>query len=205
MKNENSNRLSSYYDAIRKKKGQLTFLTIIVAAMIMNNPPQYGGPVLLNASMMKTEDQWRIVNDGVMGGSSSSKAVIRDKSILFSGNVSLENNGGFASLRSQIKDYNFAKFLGIEIRLKGDGKRYSISMKETSYFSGYFYTCSFKTEKDAWTVLQMPFDRFRLYYFGKDINSGRKVPLSKVKEISLLIGDKQEGDFEAEIDYIKMY
>ena len=66
---------------------------------------------------MKTENQWRIVNDGVMGGLSSSKAIVNDDNkIIFSGNVSLENNGGFASLRSAVKDYNFEKFSGLEIK-----------------------------------------------------------------------------------------
>lgn len=171
----------------------------------MNNPQQAGESTLLNASVMKTEDQWRIVNDGVMGGLSSSKAVIKDDKIFFSGNVSLEKNGGFASLGSPVKDYNLENFSGIEIKIKGDGKRYSVLMKETSYFSGYFFTCSFETKKNDWTILQIPFDRFKLYYFGKDISSGKKVPLSKIKEILLLIGDKQEGSFEAEIDYVKLY
>jgi len=112
---------------------------------------------LLNASLMATEKQWRIVNDGVMGGLSSSKAIVKDDHIIFSGNISLENNGGFASLRSSVKDYNFEKHNGIEIKIKGDGKRYSISMKETSYFTGYFYTKSFETKKDEWIVVQIPF------------------------------------------------
>ena len=160
---------------------------------------------MLNSALMKTENQWRIVNDGVMGGLSSSKAVIKDDKIIFSGNVSLENNGGFASLRSPVKDYNFEKFSGIEIKIKGDGKRFSISMKETTYFSGYFYTSSFETKKDEWIVAQIPFNQFKLYYLGKDINSSKKIPLDNIKEISLLIGDKQEGEFKAEIDYIMLY
>jgi hypothetical protein len=183
----------------------MTFPAIVFAAMIMNNPQQNGGFILLDASVMKTADRWRIVNDDVMGGVSSSRAVIRDKRILFSGSVSLENNGGFASLRSQIKNYDFAKFSGIEIRLKGGGKLYSISMKETPYFTGYSFTSTFETKENDWTVLQIPFDKFKLQYFGRNINSGKKVPLSKIKEIALLIGDKQEGDFEAEIDYIMLY
>lgn len=186
----------------RKK---MNFLTIILAALIMNSPKLDVESILLNASMMKTEDRWRIVNDDVMGGISSSKAIIKDDKIIFGGNVSLENNGGFASLRSPVKNYNFENYSGIEIKLIGKGKLYSISMKETSYFSGYFYTCSFETNKNDWTVLQIPFDRFKLYYFGKDMNSSKKVPLNKIKEVSLLIGDKQEGTFEAEIDYIKLY
>ena len=176
--------------------------SILMITSIKPNQEDY----LLNSSIMKTENQWRIVNDDVMGGVSSSKVFItEDDKISFSGNVSLENNGGFASIRSQIKNYDFVNFSGIEIKLKGDGKLYSISMKETSYFSGYFYTCSFETKKNEWTILQIPFDRFKLHYFGKDINSDKKVPLSKIKEISLLIGDKQGGTFEAEIDYIKLY
>jgi NADH dehydrogenase [ubiquinone] 1 alpha subcomplex assembly factor 1 len=172
----------------------------------MNYSQQDGESILLNASMMTTENRWRIVNDDVMGGISSSIVfVTEDDKITFSGNVSLENNGGFASLRSQLKNYNFENFSGIEIKLKGDGKHYSISMKETTYFNGYFYTNLFETKKEEWIVAQIPFNQFKLYYFGKDTNSSKKIPLDNIKEISLLIGDKQEGEFKAEIDYIMLY
>jgi hypothetical protein len=172
----------------------------------MNNSLQQNEDnILLNVSIMQTEDKWRIVNDGVMGGLSSSNAVVKDDKIVFSGNVSLENNGGFASLRSPVKDYNFEKFSGIEIKIKGDGKLYSISMKETTYFNGYFYTSSFETKKDEWIVVQIPFNEFKLYYYGKETSSNKKIPLNNIKEISLLIGDKQEGQFKAEVDYIKLY
>ncbi len=66
----------------------MNFLTIIFAVILMNNPQQDEGSILVNASMMKTKDQWRIVNDDVMGGISSSKAIIKDDKIIFSGNVS---------------------------------------------------------------------------------------------------------------------
>ena len=181
----------------------MNLFVLILSALVMYTKNQENH--LLNASLMATEKQWRIVNDGVMGGLSSSKAIVKDDHIIFSGNVSLENNGGFASLRSSVKDYNFEKHNGIEIKIKGDGKRYSISMKETSYFTGYFYTKSFETKKDEWIVVQIPFDQFKLYYFGKETNSNKKIPLNNIKEISLLIGDKQAGEFKAEIDYIMLY
>jgi hypothetical protein len=184
----------------------MNFLSIILAAIIMNNSLLLNEDnILLNSSIMLTKNQWRIVNDGVMGGLSSSKSLVKDEKIIFSGNVSLENNGGFASLRSPVKDYDFSEFTGLELKLKTDGKRYSISMKETSYFTGYFYTKSFETKKDEWIIVQIPFDQFKLYYFGKETNSSKKIPLNNIKEISLLIGDKQEGEFKAEIDYIMLY
>jgi len=178
---------------------------ILSAILMITSIKQNQDGYLLNSSIMKTENKWRIVNDGVMGGLSSSKVNVEDAKIIFSGNVSLENNGGFASLRSPIKDYNFENFSGIEIKIKGDGKRYSISMKETTYFSGYFYTSTFETKKDEWVTIKIPFDQFKLYYFGKEIKSDKKIPLNNIKEISLLIGDKQSGSFKTELDYIKLY
>ena len=185
----------------------MNFLSIILASIIMNNTlQQKKDNILLNASIVQTENKWRIVNDGVMGGLSSSKVFIDgDSKIIFSGNVSLENNGGFASLRSPVKNYNFENFSGIEIKIKGDGKLYSFSMKETSYFNGYFYTSSFETKKDEWNVVQISFNQFKLYYFGKETSSNKNIPLNNIKEISLLIGDKQSGSFNTEIDYIKLY
>lgn len=185
----------------------MNLITIILGALIMSNSPQQTEEtILLNASNFKTENQWRIVNDGVMGGLSSSNVnVNEDNKIVFKGNVSLENNGGFASLRSPVKNYDFEKFSGIELRMKGDGKRYSISMKETSYFTGYFYTTSFDTKNDEWMVMQIPFNKFKLYYYGKETGSNKNIPLNNIKEISLLIGDKQKGAFNAQVDYIKLY
>lgn len=184
----------------------MNFLTLTLSLIIMiSSSLQNQDSLLLNASLMKTENKWRVVNDGVMGGLSSSKAFVEDDKIIFSGNVSLENNGGFASLRSPVKDYNFEKYNGIEIKIKGDGKQYSISMKETYYFTGYFYTTSFDTKKDEWMVIKISFDKFKLYYYGKETNSKKKIPLSNIKEVSLMIGDKQEGSFKAEIEYLWLY
>lgn len=182
------------------------FLIIILSAILLINASRgEEETAFLNAPEMKTKNQWRIVNDGVMGGLSSSKALIENNKIIFSGNVSLKNNGGFASLRSPVKDYNFLAFTGIELKIKTDGKRYSISTKETPYFTGYFYTASFETKADEWMTIKLPFNQFKLYYFGRRINDSSEIPLDKIKEISFLIGDKQEGDFVAEIDYIKLY
>ena len=177
----------------------IMFLTIIIGVKLLEDS------TLLNSSVMKSKDKWRIVNDGVMGGLSSSSVSVNDDKIIFTGNVSLENNGGFASLRSPVKEYNFEGYVGIELKIKGDGKCFSISMKETSYFTGYFYTTTFETKKDEWIVVHIPFNQFKLYYFGQETNSNKKIPLNNIKEISLLIGDKQAGEFKAEIDYIMLY
>ena len=73
-------------------------------------------------------DKWGIVNDGVMGGISQSNIYLNEvNNIIFAGNISLENNGGFASIRrgfdgNQLKEAS--KFL---LRVKGDGNIYKLS------------------------------------------------------------------------------
>jgi monofunctional biosynthetic peptidoglycan transglycosylase len=45
-------------------------------------------------------ENWRIVNDDVMGGISKSNLYLNSNgNLIFEGEVSLENNGGFASCR----------------------------------------------------------------------------------------------------------
>lgn len=184
----------------------MSILLQMVSAIMITLSVQSETEFLLNSEIMKSGSRWRIVNDGVMGGLSSSKAGVNEEGkIFFSGSVSLENNGGFASLRSPVKNYDFEKYSGIEIRIKGEGKTFSLSMKETSYFTGSFYTANFETRKGEWLTLKIPFESFSLYYFGNKVRSNPKIPLNKIKEISLLIGEKQEGAFNAEIEYIKVY
>ena len=55
---------------------------------------------LINTSNNIGLENWRIVNDDVMGGISTSELYLNDdKNLIFNGNLSLENNGGFASSR----------------------------------------------------------------------------------------------------------
>ena len=122
-----------------------------------------------------------------MGGLSSSEAFVNEnEKIVFKGEISLKNNGGFASLRSPINNFNFEKFSGIEIRINGYGKQYNISMKETVNFTGYFYRIQFATEIKKYTTLKLPFNQFKLFYFGKEVISNTSIPLDKIKQISLL-------------------
>ena len=61
---------------------------------------------LLNPEKNIGLDNWNIVNDDVMGGISTSYLSVSDeKNLIFNGNLSLENNGGFASSRLGLKKY----------------------------------------------------------------------------------------------------
>ncbi len=60
-----------------------------------------------------------------MGGQSISKFHINEADQgVFKGTVSLENNGGFSSVRFRFNQKNIEGYKKVKLRLKGDGKRY---------------------------------------------------------------------------------
>ena len=146
-------------------------------------------------------DKWGIVNDGVMGGISQSNIYLNEvNNIIFSGNVSLENNGGFASIRkgftgSQLK--GISKFL---LRVRGDGNIYKFRLRMNGSYANY--SADFKTIKDQWMDIEVPLENFKPYYFGRSIRAPR-LKVDRVNSIGILISDKQEGAFSLEIEYIK--
>ncbi len=154
----------------------------------------------------EVRSQWGVTNDDVMGGVSNSKISVSEENLLiFSGEVSLENNGGFASLRSPIDDYDFSGYEGFLLKIKGDGKTYNLSFRLTKNFTGYNYTQKFQTEKDSWQIVKLPFKHFNLKYYGKEVSSFKPPDKSNIKQISILISDKQQGPFRIEIEWIGLY
>lgn len=151
--------------------------------------------------------QWRIVNDGVMGGLSRSQVNFQPEGwVHFNGTISLKNNGGFASLRRSFDHpISSEKWNGIRLKVRGDGLTYQISLRETSYFNGYSFVAGFSTEKDVWRIVELPFVNFDEQYFGR--NTGEKFIKKPrmVKEMALLAADKQAGPFRLDIAWIELY
>ena len=66
-----------------------------------------------------------VVNDGVMGGVSRANVYLHsDGYLLFTGEVSTNYGGGFASVRTDYKYWEIGNFEGFILRVRGDGKTY---------------------------------------------------------------------------------
>lgn len=144
--------------------------------------------------------EWLIVNDGVMGGISNSSLVLTNAGYgRFSGHVSMANNGGFASiqLNKTIKLAEEKKF--IVLRIKGDGKRYEFRLKG-NISQSESYVQQFATSGE-WENIKLEISKFYPQYRGRKLN----IPnfnFKNIEELSFLIANKQEEDFELLIDWI---
>lgn len=144
--------------------------------------------------------EWRIVNDGVMGGVSKSSLLLTDGGHgQFSGHVSLANNGGFASiqLNTAVELEEEKKF--IVLRVKGDGKRYEFRLTgEISQSESYVH--QFATTGE-WEIIRLAISEFYPQFRGRRLN----IPnfnFKSIGQMSFLIANKQEEDFVLLIDWI---
>jgi monofunctional biosynthetic peptidoglycan transglycosylase len=150
--------------------------------------------------------RWRIVNDGVMGGLSQSRmAVTEGGTGVFQGTVSLENNGGFASVRTQPTDFGLAGRKGLSLRIKGDGRRYQLRLRTDRQFDGVAYTSSFDTVDGEWTTARVEFQDCLPTFRGRKVSNAPTLEPSRIRQIGFLIADKQQGPFRLEIESIKAY
>ncbi len=149
--------------------------------------------------------EWQTVNDGVMGGVSDGKFTITDqKTLEFYGTLSLENNGGFASVRSKAKKLGLQRGDVLVARVRGDGRDYSMNLYVPRPQIAFSYRATVKTKKDEWIEVTLPLDKFEATSFGRVVKDAGPVDPAEVKALGFLLGDKKTGPFKLEVEWIKV-
>lgn len=150
--------------------------------------------------------RWLKVNDGVMGGLSQSEMVFTLRgTAIFQGSVSLENYGGFASVRTTLQEYGLSGYEGLTVRVKGDGHRFKLRLRTDDRFDSPAYQADFDTVADAWVTVQVPFSAFAPTFRGRQLRNMPPIDSTEIRQIGFLIADKQAGPFQLEIDWISAY
>ncbi len=150
---------------------------------------------------------WSIVNDGVMGGLSKGKVQISKDGIMkFSGDLSLENNGGFSLVESGEIDLNLSNDIGVLLLVKGDGREYQLRFESDAKFRGMpvSFSGSFKTKKGEWEQVKVPFSDFKGGWRGRDLPDEKLNPAA-IGNIGIIIADKKQAPFALEVDWIRTY
>ena len=146
--------------------------------------------------------EWTVVDDVVMGGNSSGTFNSdRDGFGVFEGKISLENNGGFSSVRYRFSKINVKEYTKIRVKLKGDGKEYQFRIKSNSEDS-HSYIAHFSTS-GKWEEIEIPLKQMFPTFRGRTL----KLPNffnDYIEEIAFLIGNKTKENFKLLIDKIEL-
>lgn len=184
--------------------------TIFLAAGLPVSGLTLGPAVNSVAEFDKAESDslsWRVVDDGVMGGLSKGNFGVSDGGILtFKGTLSLENNGGFSSIRTEKVKMDLSGADGLLVRVRGDGRTYQMRFGTDARFRGMeiSFMAEFKTSKGEWVEVKIPYDQFKGSFRGMKLKDEVFDP-SKVSRLGLLLADKNPGAFEINVDWIRTY
>lgn len=146
---------------------------------------------------------WQIVNDDVMGGVSASRFQVTNGVAVFRGDVSLDNNGGFASVRSLPSRLDLAGCDAFLIRVRGDGHRYKFTARTDRGFDSAIYQAAFPTKQGKGEEHRLPINEFVPSFRGRVLADAPPLDPAKVTALGFLIADKQAEPFRLEIAWIK--
>jgi len=145
---------------------------------------------------------WELVNDAVMGGKSFSNFELNiDGNGVFSGKISLENNGGFASVHFQFKKIEVHSDNKIVIRLRGDGKKYQLRVKSNSK-TYYSYITHFSTTGEWQEIVISLMDLYPQFRGKKMDQPNFSHP--HMEQLSFLIANKKAENFKLLIEKIEL-
>jgi len=160
--------------------------------------------VLYNFEGREQAAEWGALNDNVMGGVSKGGARFGGNgTMLFAGTLSLENRGGFSSIRTGRKRVDLSAYDALAARVRGDGRTYWMTVNTNARIPAGSYRVTFRTEPGKWQVIRAPFSRFRATSFGRELPVFLPLNRSKVESIGFLIADKKAGPFRLEVDWVK--
>lgn len=164
--------------------------------------PEDNRIVLFDFALPGAASGWQAVNDGVMGGVSEGTFQITDRNTLaFVGTLSLENNGGFASVRTRPKILGLQPGDAIRVRVRGDGRAYSLNLYVPRPQVAFSYRATVPTADDEWVEVTLPLDTFVATSFGRPVDAGPVEP-EEVSGLGFMVSDKRAGPFKLEVESI---
>lgn len=146
-------------------------------------------------------EPWRAINDGVMGGISRGEMVTFDNGLRFRGHLSLENNGGFASVRRPCGT-DTVSTEGVRLRIKGDGRRYQFRLRLDERYDGISWSAGFDTN-ESWQTVNLPFEDFEPVYRGRPVPDAGSLEPENIRQVGFMLVDGQQGPFQLDISGIE--
>ncbi len=175
---------------------------------VQSKPVPLGARVVVDFRDPAEAARWQPVDDRVMGGVSVSR--IEGTSVgssLFTGELSLERNGGFASVRAALPgaagnagaNAPLAGARELILDLRGDGKAYKLRLRTGAQLDGVHYEARFETEVGVQAERTFAIDDFVPVWRGRPVLDAPPLDPAALRHLGLMIADGQAGRFQLEL------
>jgi NADH dehydrogenase [ubiquinone] 1 alpha subcomplex assembly factor 1 len=182
-----------------------TRLPLLLVTFLLQSVAEKPLQPLLDFAGPDVAQKWQAVNDGVMGGVSEGRfKMTTDNTLEFFGRLSLENNGGFASVRTKPTDLEINAGDTIVVRVRGDGREYVLNLYTKSRRMAFSYRAALPTMKDEWTEVSLPLEEFIPTAFGNRVQGMGPVEPDQINSLGFMLSDKRTGPFKLEVEWVKI-
>jgi hypothetical protein len=176
---------------------------LVLTVLTMN---LFGQSLKIDFGNLADKNQkWILLSDNIMGGITKSNLEYKENSLVLSGNISLENYGGFSSTKTQYSEFDLSLYKGLKIRYKSSNQQYAFTLEDSRNWTLPNYKGDFPPKSgNDWNEATLYFKDFKEYQIGEP--SGRKMKQSALKNIvrmGITTTEKKAGPFFIEIDYIE--
>ena len=160
------------------------------------------GKVLFDFADAAAMRGWQIEDDGVMGGVSKGTFTHDpDDHAVFSGEVSLENDGGFSSVQCYFGPIDVSSYRTAVIRLKGDSKNYRFIV-ESEKDAHHYYVANFETTGE-WQEILIPVRKMHPVRRGDRLDLP-DYPGKSMAQVRFMIANGRAETFKLEIASIRL-
>lgn len=174
------------------------FLLLLFAQIVISQENK------IDFGSLKQGHNWAITNDGVMGGLSQGETWMRGDGMVFSGKVSLRNNGGFSSFKSPFKSRDLSKCTKIVIRYRAKGYKMGFTIEMDRRWFLPYYKRDLEATAWKWVEEEILFSEFVKYSVGRKRPGTPTVDeLKNILRVGFITNEKRAGKFKMEIDYIE--
>ncbi|QJR00558.1 CIA30 family protein [Halomonas sp. PGE1] len=147
-------------------------------------------------------NRWRAINDSVMGGVSRGGLAVEDGIGVFRGETSLENNGGFASVRRDPEAFDLSDAPGLALHVRGDGRTYQLRLYTGQLPEGAAYRASFQPPAGEWQRVEVSWHDFEAVFRGRLLEGIPPLDPTGIDQVGLMIVDRQAGPFRLEVAWL---
>ena len=142
---------------------------------------------------------WAPIDDRVMGG--ISRSTLRNDPAghaVFEGTVSLDRNGGFASVRSTPAERGLPGAQAVVLEVCGDRRQFKLSLLTDDGFDSINYQASLAPSA-TWQTLHIPLSTFRATFRGREVPGAPALDPARIRQVGLMIAERQAGPFALEV------
>lgn len=178
----------------------LAFLTALLVTTTASTDP-----IIDFGTAANRVNDWVMISDNVMGGITRCKLDYTEQSLVLTGNISLENYGGFSSVKTRFGSFDLSAFKGLKIRYKSTNQRFAFTLEDSRNWTRPNYKGNLPgSANDAWNEVTIYFKDFKEYQIGEPTGDMlNPATLKNIVRLGIITTDKKEGPFTLEVDYVE--